>query len=422
MSATTTISWVPTTVEDQELQDAVITLNASNDRALVDTPAGANDPKQFILHSKGYYDLQAYVMSGKTFPQNDAAFTALMPRDSFTKLTTIDSTIYDKTKDTMVAIGSTCQDFHTNHLAKLVNAGSIAQTYSESTIELLADAKDLNLRYQLDILMDSKYAVASAQDQAFKEAREGATMVLNMLSGQAKQNSDDIREIVKVLLVFKDNTIQNVSGVDYLIKQYQTGPVENSSDEKTPYLEYLNADLKAKTDQFEAAVRNAAGTYSQWQEATGAAVGFVFAGIFGWIAMIYYSVHAANLRAAYNTLQEQIKTLEQDRREETALINNVRMLITQFDNIEDKMKEAIKAMTELALLFDEQAASYTRIAGYLDGMKTGASAAEYRNRKVFIQYNLDQAITKLRQLGKLAKEFKETIITQTSLDHVEAAQ
>ncbi|KAG8625181.1 hypothetical protein KVT40_006932 [Elsinoe batatas] len=420
MSATETVSWVPSTVEDQNLQDAFLTLNASNDRALVNTPAGATDPKQFILHSKGYYDLQAYVLSGKSFPRSDDAFSLLMPRDSFAELSKIDSTIYDSTKDTMVTIGAKCQDFHANHLVKLVNAGSIAQTYSESTIELLAEARDLNLRYQLDVLMDTKYTSASAQDDAFRESREGAKMVLSMLSGQARENCGAIREIVKVLLVFKDNTMRNVGGVNYIIKQYKTGPVENETNTNTPYLEYLNADLKTKTDQWEEAVRNAAGTYSEWQRATGGAVGMVFTGMLGWIAMITSSVKAGKLRAAYDAYCATIKTLEKDRREETTLINNVRMMITQCDGIEEKMREAITAMTELALLFDEQAGSYTRIAGYLDGMSSGASATELRNRKMFIQFNLDQAITKLRQLGRLAKEFKESIITQTTIDEIVA--
>lgn len=50
----------------------------------------------------------------------------------------------------------------------------------------------------------------------------------------------------------------------YLKKQYKTGPVENNSNQKTPYLEYLNAKLKKDTDDFWKAVTESNQKFDAW--------------------------------------------------------------------------------------------------------------------------------------------------------------
>src|ERR1700722_4479588 len=111
MAVTEVVTWTPTTTEDTLFKEAVAKLNTSNDNVVVQTPKG--QPNRFILQSKGYYgqlqyfslsyndvysslsDLQAYVMTGNTFPNNNGDFERRMPKTSFKKLTDIDPDIYE---------------------------------------------------------------------------------------------------------------------------------------------------------------------------------------------------------------------------------------------------------------------------------------------------------------------------------------
>ena len=215
--------------------------------------------------------------------------------------------------------------------------------------------------------------------------------------------------------------MNNLRGVQYLTKQYQTGPVENKSGQKLPYLQYLNTDLNSastrltdlisqQNQKYEDWVRNnrtalicAAGSWltsslHNQKTATGIAVGTAFCGPIGWVVMSFKASEASDLRDAYENLMSQVEKLKNDNQEQLDLITCVTQLVNQFDNIDDKMITAIDAMTELSQLFNEQATCYDKIALYLGGMKTGADAKGLANRKAFIDYNLKQAIKKLKEV------------------------
>ena len=114
--------------------------------------------------------------------------------------------------------------------------------------------------------------------------------------------------------------------------------------------------------------------------------------------MVYHAVKAVKLREAYEALMSQIEKLKKDNQEQEILIRFVTQLITQFDEIDDKMVNAITAMKELSKLFGEQAACYDKIALYLGGMKTGADAKGSAIRKTFIEYNMTKTLEKLKEV------------------------
>ena len=54
------------------------------------------DPSLYETHSySSILDLQAYVLTGKDFPNTDDVFEKRMTKAAFKKLTDIDNTIYD---------------------------------------------------------------------------------------------------------------------------------------------------------------------------------------------------------------------------------------------------------------------------------------------------------------------------------------
>lgn len=113
-----------------------------------------------------------------------------------------------------------------------------------------------------------------------------------------------------------------------------------------------------------------------------------------------HAAKAAGLREAYDNLQSQISKLQQDRKEETDLIAFVNQLIAQCSDIDQKMTDAITAMTELSLLFSNQSDCYDKIAVSLDRMKTSTDLGALKSRKQFIQYQMKVCIDKLKEVGQ----------------------
>ena len=121
-------------------------------------------------------------------------------------------------------------------------------------------------------------------------------------------------------------------------------------------------------------------------------------GPLGTIVMVINATKAVKLREAYEDLMSQVEKLKQDNQEQENLISYVNQLVTKFDEIDDKMINAITAMKELSKLFGEQAACYDKIALYLGGLKTAADAKGLAIRKTFIDYNLGKALEKLKSV------------------------
>ncbi|KAK3901383.1 hypothetical protein C8A05DRAFT_34940 [Staphylotrichum tortipilum] len=405
--------WDPVDEAESQLKAAFAGLNDAATKAIIQ--GIVDTPNRFVLHTRGYYDLRAYVLTGKEFPRTTAEFQGKMPKSAFSKLTTVDPEIYNKTQDTLVNIGSSCFSYHKNDLAKLVLAATAAVQYSENAIMLMEGIDELSLGYQVKILLDPKYVNVADQDQAFKNAREGAQMTLQMLKEEAKSKEDEVNEVLLSLIAFKETTMAYLKDVQFLNKQYNTGPVTNPANMTTPYLQYLDEKVAADIKAFNATVDEAQNTYSEWDKARATAIGTAFAGPIGWIAMGIYAKKAADLEAKYNSLKAQMVTLFQQWQEGATLITYVTQLTKQCDDIDDKMDVAIKAMTELAALFSEQANCYDKIAFNLNGMSKGTGTNSVFNRRAWITKFMGDAITKLKELKGLAGEFAESIIRNYDL-------
>ncbi|KAK3386532.1 hypothetical protein B0H63DRAFT_540478 [Podospora didyma] len=404
--------WDAVTEAEIALKKAFSDLKVSGDSALV--PGTDTTPNRFILHTKGYYDLRAYVLSGKEFPRTPAAFQAKMPKAAFAKLTAIDSTIYDKTLETMVAIGSTCTEYHNSNLAKLVTAATEAANFSDNTIALLSDAEGINLKDHLNVLLDPKYKGSTTFDDAFYESKEAAQFTLTLLKADAEEKELEVKDVINTMIAFKENTMSQLTSVVFLDRQYNTGPVTNSSTVKTPYVQYLNAELATAISSFYATLKQAQDVWGRYEKARDIAIGVAFVP-FGWIGSIIKGQEATNLQNEYNALIAKSTRLQQEWAEGEALINLVTRLTRQCDDIDDKMEAAIDAMVELAKLFTAQAKCYDGISNNLDGMHTGTDALAAANRKAYINYNLGECLKRLKELKLLAEEFAEAIIRDVSL-------
>lgn len=189
-----------------------------------------------------------------------------------------------------------------------------------------------------------------------------------------------------------------LDNVKFLNRQYNTGPVTNSSTVKTPYLSYLNQEVAADIADINKIALEAQQTHNEWIKARATAIGTAFAGVFGWIAMGIFSKKAADLEAKLNGLKAKLNSLAQEWQEGVTLITYVTQLTKQCDDIDDKMDTAIKAMTELAALFSAQADCYDKIAFNLNGMYKGTDTNSANNRKAWINFFMKANILKLKEV------------------------
>lgn len=89
-----------------------------------------------------------------------------------------------------------------------MTAASTAANYSDNAVELLEEAEDINLRHQLNILLDPKYKTEADQDQAFKDAREGAHITLSMLKDDAVEKEGETKEILQSLITVRFSSLR----------------------------------------------------------------------------------------------------------------------------------------------------------------------------------------------------------------------
>ena len=82
----------------------------------------------------------------------------------------------------------------------LVDAGTLAVTWSEKTLNLLKHTTGFNLYDQLMVLVDPKYQKPSDRDQAWINAFNEATYNLQMLIAEADNGKTEAEAIRTLLL------------------------------------------------------------------------------------------------------------------------------------------------------------------------------------------------------------------------------
>lgn len=133
-------------------------------------------------------------------PKTVAEFQTKMPKSAFKSLTTIDPLIYDKSQNTMVGIAASCEAYHSQHLGKLVTTASSAAQYADMAIRNLVDMPDLNLKDNLNILLDPKYSGSSTFDTAYNDAKGAALDTLTDPNKGAIKRKAEVDSVIATLI------------------------------------------------------------------------------------------------------------------------------------------------------------------------------------------------------------------------------
>ncbi|KAM0279922.1 hypothetical protein ACHAO9_011439 [Fusarium lateritium] len=394
-------TWNPTSSDQQQIKEAFADLGRVTDKVVFPS-AESSQPNRFILRSKSLFDVQAYVLSGKDLPGNPGVFDGRIPRSAFRKLSGFDPEVQH---EIVVRTGYTCSDYHNNHLHDLVRAGQVAMQFSDNTVELLVDGDGFNLRHNLSILTDERYTSPNEFDENYREAQEAIQMTLSMLVDDARDRHRQTENIMQSLMRFEEDTRRNQQGSEYLTRQFKTGPVANhASDNKTPYLEFINKNLAESLTTFSNVVKDEIKRVDLEKSTTTAIGTCQFAGL-GYVAMSVDSARSKTLRDAYDNLQNQISRSRQESEEETSLILFVNQILAQNNDIDRKINDAVNATRELNLLFEHQARSYEKITRFVHRMEPSPDLEALKSRKMFVLDQVDTCANKLRQLKTVAEQF-----------------
>ncbi|KZF19535.1 hypothetical protein L228DRAFT_285938 [Xylona heveae TC161] len=381
--------------------------------------------KKFILQTGGYYDLHTYVMSGMELPKTNAAFEAKMAKSAFSELINIDAEIYDQTRDTIVGISDSCHGFNDKTLGKLVVASNAAISYCKEAIDSLQDEEDINLKAHLDVLLDEKYKKPENIDEDYKAARESALAVLDNLKEEAEKKKKETDQIILELTAFKNKTILDKDMVDFLHKQYETGPVTTRStgtekkdangNKQQPYATFLDAEATKALNDYNDAVTKSKKEWDKWVRATAIAATTAWFGPLGWIAMGIETDEAIKARAAYEAQESKKNESQSKRADIVKLLKHVKLLTFQFNELIPKMSSAIEAMGELSMLFSTQAESYETLGTHIKNIAKGAKAESWRTRKAWISKRIEKAVGTFKEILQAAEEFRASTNLQKKM-------
>ncbi|KAK5049513.1 hypothetical protein LTR84_004442 [Exophiala bonariae] len=396
--------WAPTSDEEKSLKDAITALQTSI-VSVAKTGDQADAGSRFVLNSKDFYDVRAYIMSGKELPSADYEFDSRFGGNSFGDIVNFDNEIYSLTRKTMVEVGTTCQEYYNNQLSRLINALSPAIQYAENTTENLYRAEQINLKHQFGILLQDKYKSRADQDGEFNEAREAGLMTCEMVKEDASNKKREIDDIRATLISLKSKTQAFQPDVQKVIKQFKAGPAENSSNDqaaKRPYLDRLDAKYNTKLSETKKQLEGVRIKSSDLNTKPGMAVGLAQWPGLGWIPLDI--ARTDSLKSAYNELEGVINEGERENNERTRLATNVSMLIEQSSDIDGKLSNLITALGKLSDFFGTQVTCVQKIDSYLNRVSGNPDSAS--NRRDFVLNGLTKTADLLQELKKTAEEFQ----------------
>ncbi|KAF2746504.1 hypothetical protein M011DRAFT_85585 [Sporormia fimetaria CBS 119925] len=434
MSETSTlVDWQPKDQEEVNLKETINQLfNVASEKAIVQVPVVGADNKateetkpQFILKTRGYYDVKAYVAAGMLFPKVKEDFYKLHPKDQMKRLTEVDTEIYEETATAMVDVQNSCQNFNDQHMAKWLLVANGTIEYCQFAIDLLSGFEQGSFRALLDVLLDPKYSTLESQNaQEFQDAAQAANSIFTELSRNARDKATETNALIQDLEAFLGDTVANKTKIDFLKKQYITGPVTvGHSDvikkgldgnDQQPYSQYLQTSLDNLRKEIVDAVNQYNAAFDEWKHYTvvaATAVTYAWIPIYGWIAggtvMGVYTDRARKAHERYET--EKKKALEK-KAEEGPLVNlieDVSRLTSQQTAISTLMQSAIDALKEIRSLFLDQARNYGLAASQM-GFANGRVRDSFFMRKTYMVQSVDRAVKNWQQVQDLAREFLES--------------
>ena len=227
---------------------------------------------------------------------------------------------------------------------------------------------------------------------------------------------------------FYTKTAADAGSVATIDQQFLTGPLDPTTGQRKlkpdgtpqePYSEVMDAEVarlqKEITDsivfrdqEYDKWVRHLPPnaflvmlTHNRQETAKNAAIGMGVGGVFIfwlWIGSGIETDKAIKAKDEYDRLVALIVKDNQDKADLVKVLELVRALCNHLHALLPKMEAALKAMTELQALFNEQDLNFTVVLDKINDLGTGVDAKALKSRRYWITTAIDEAVEKFEQV------------------------
>ncbi|KAJ5291793.1 hypothetical protein N7478_001044 [Penicillium angulare] len=245
-------------------------------------------------------------------------------------------------------------------------------------------------------------------------------MIVQNLTTTARKKSQDAKEMVGLLTTFYNHTQSDEKNAMYIKQQFLTGPRDRTTNtrmlkadgkELEPYAELLDAEVTRLQEEIEKSVERQKKEMDIWGRSKDTAITLGVVGVFCVWLWVGAGVHTDRAKKAMRKYNERVEQLCKDRTHKdnvVRLLELVRSLTNQLEELAPKMKLALNAMEELQGLFDKQDYYFQIVDQKLDNIETGVEGVSFNARQNWILGGIDEAVETFSNI--LGQNFKEVRI------------
>ncbi|KAK6539956.1 hypothetical protein TWF694_008790 [Orbilia ellipsospora] len=417
MATVATDQWVPQSENEARLKAALETIFITSPSSVI-TRAPDNQSNRFILQTKGYFDIYQYVVTGMTFISSRREFEEDYSKSAFRAVDKIDSGAYALLRDTSISVSTHCDEFSKNGLGRLTTSANGAISYARECIGMLKQRDEISLYNSFRILLDEKYRTGP-KDYAFEEAKENARLVVTTMAQVSKTKGQEAAEMVGLLQAFYAKTDMDSKNVQRIKENFLTGPIDPNTGrrrlksdgrEQEPYGDVMDTEIVRLQDDVVAQTKVRDDEEDKWTVARDRAIALGAMGVFiGWF-QIGMAIHASKAMDAKQAYTEAILRITKDNEDKTTIVKVlelVRALVNNYNQLLPKMMKAMDAMKEVEALFRAQNLNFQIIDNKIEALLSGVDAKTWAARRNWILTAIDEGVEKFKEISYLAEEFNQ---------------
>ncbi|KAK0510621.1 hypothetical protein JMJ35_007053 [Cladonia borealis] len=423
--------WVPQSENETQVKAAMQTVLVTSPSSVI-TKAPDNQTNRFILQTQGYFgkatfldsalhNIYQYVVMGMNYTRSKEEFEKNFIKSAFKAVDQIDSGAYTLLRDTTVSVSIHCDEFNTNGLGRLTTSANGAIAFADQCIGLMKEKTDISLYNNFLTLLDEKYRTGP-KDDTFEEAKENAKMVVTNLAKVSKAKGQDATEMVGLLQAFYTKTDIDSKNVQRINENFLTGPIDpntgkrklkSNGQNQEPYGDVMDAEIVRLQDDIMAQTKIRDVEDDKWRTARDKAITL---GVIGAFVMWFYigmgieADKAKKAKQAYKDAIDQIIKDNEDKANIVKVLELVRALVNNYNQLLPKMFKAMNAMQEVEALFKAQNLNFQIIDNKFEDLLTGVDAKTWAGRRNWILTAIDEAVERFREIKALGEEFNRSAI------------
>ncbi|KAK0666949.1 hypothetical protein QBC41DRAFT_255038 [Cercophora samala] len=347
-----------------------------------------------------FYAIQAYVWCGMLYPNTDAEFEKKLPESRFKHLEVVLPKIYEDTKNALVAVSTSCNNFSRGPMSSVFSYSSLVKIYAGNAKNSLGAVDGLGA--QLKTLTSDKYKNKDTIDDDFEAAKELAKERLEGLKSDAKEKEAESERLRTQLENFLNETVKNKTVVTALNQKYLSPVTDSGGKQYSNAMVYLNHELADLQKKLKDAKDEADKVTKDLQEQEDPK-GWKF-----WVTLLSGPTGGLDLYLKLKDFKdawEKWSTQNKDTADVQQCQTTVTALEAQIGDLITRMTKAVEGIRVIQDTFRHLGESLDPVIKAVEKIKKGTSSPLAAIRKSNIIHGVEEAVTKYEEIYKEAEEF-----------------